>query len=104
HYLSLPSSPLTNMLPGTNYFAVVSEGAATANFPTRIGAGNSGFVIESRGMLQVINLGTAGSNDLVHTATLEGGEVRAYQFAVPPGITSLQAQLITQTGNPAMVL
>jgi len=104
HYLSLPSSPVLNLPAGTNYLAVVSEGATATNLPTRIGAGNSGFFIESRGELPIMNLGTAGSTDLVHAATLEGGEVRAYQFTVPPGITSLQAQLTTQTGNPAMVL
>jgi len=104
HYVSLPLSPQISFPAGTNYLAVVSEGAATANFPTRIGPGNSSFLIESRGELQPVNMVTAGSTDLVQTATLEGGEVRAYQFSVPSGISSLQAQVVTQSGYPTMVL
>jgi hypothetical protein len=104
HYLSLPLSPLMSLPAGTNYLAVVSEGAAVTNFSTRIGPGNSSFLLESRGELMPVNMGTAGTTDLVQTATLEGGEVRAYQFTVPPGISSLQVQLNTTSGYPAMVL
>lgn len=103
HLVMLPVSPQLVLTPGTNYFAVVSEGVGATN-ATRIGADSSSFVIESFGELAVADLGTAGTSNLTYSAAQEGGEVRAYQFTVPPGMTSLEVQLENPTGNPAMVL
>jgi hypothetical protein len=103
HFVMLPVSPHLTLTPGTNYLAVVSEGVGATN-ATRIGAGVSSFVIESRGELPVVDLGLAGTTNLTYDTTQEGGEVRAYQFTVPPGMTSLEVQLQNITGNPAMVL
>lgn len=102
HYVFLPLNTQTALPPGTNFLAVVSEGAATN--AARIGSGPVSYVLESRGELDVVDLGTVGTVDLSHEGTLEGGEVRAYQFSVPAGTTSLEAQLLNPTGNPAMVL
>jgi hypothetical protein len=104
--LPLPTTQGTNMVlqPGTNYFAVVSEGVTNVNFPSRIGTNVSSFIFESRGQLQVVNLGLVGLEETRHTNTLQGGEVKAYQFDVPPGTTSLEARLYTTNGRPAQVL
>ena len=104
HFVSLPVSPQTQLKPLTNYLAVVSEGVVGTNASTRIGTGTSSFALESIGELPVIDLGTVGETNLTHSGALEGGEVRAYRFTVPPGLTSLEAQLQTTNGNPAMVL
>jgi len=103
HFIHLPLSPATTFAALTNYFAVVSEGTGSTN-ANRIGTGTSSFVFDSRGELAPINLGTAGTTDLTHAGTLEGGEVRAYQFTVPAGMNSLEAQLLNPTGIPVMVL
>ena len=103
HLVMLPVSPQVTLNPGTNYLAVISEGVTSAD-ATRIGTGNSSFTIESRGVLPVLNLGEAGTTNLTHTTSQEGGEVKAYQFTVPDGMTSLEVQLQNTTGFPAMVL
>ena len=103
-YLLLPSNGGTNLGPATNYFAVISEGITNAAQAGRIGTGTSSFVLESRGELPIIDLGVAGGADLVQAGTLEAGEVKAYQFTIPAGITSLEARLENPTGSPAMVL
>jgi hypothetical protein len=103
HFVMLPVSPQVTLTPGTNYLAVVSEGGTVTN-TTRIGAGVARYQIESIGELAVLNLGTAGTTNLTHSTTADGGEVRAYQFQVPAGMTSLEVQLQNITGNPAMVL
>ncbi len=105
-YLLLPFS--TNFLrPGTNFFAVVSEGVTNGTNPSWIGVGTSGYVLQSWGELQITNLGSlAVGTDLADTASLAGGQVCAYQFTVPPGISNLQATLINTNGSgrPTMVL
>jgi hypothetical protein len=104
HYVLLPFNGQTELVAGTNYFAVVSEGVTNTAFPTRIGSGTSSYVIESRGPLAVVDLGELNAQETTHTGSLEGGEVRAYQFTVPAGTTSLEARLYTSNGVPAMVL
>ncbi len=102
HFIHLPLTPATTFAASTNYFAVASEGVVTT--VNRIGTGTSSFVFESRGELAPINLGTVSTTDLTHAGALEGGEVRAYQFTVPAGMNSLEAQLLNPVGNPVMVL
>ena len=101
-FLRLPDSPATTFPTGTNYLVAVSEG--NVGLANRIGTGTSSFVFESRGVLQPLDLGTVGGTDLTHSGTLEGGAVRAYQFTVPVGMTSLEAQLLNVTGSPVIVL
>lgn len=103
HFVMLPVSPQVTLAPGVNYLAVISEGSSVTN-ASRIGGGGASYQIESIGELAVLDLGTAGVTNLTHSAALEGGEVRAYQFQVPAGLTSLEVQLQNMTGNPAMVL
>lgn len=103
-FVMLPVSPDVYLSPGTNYFAVISEGMVTTNVPARIGTNASSFTIQSFGELAPLNLGVVGTTNLVVTNSLEAGEVRAYQFTVPEGLTSLETSLQNVTGNPAMVL
>jgi hypothetical protein len=102
-YINLAANNQLFLPPGTNYVAVISEGQNATNL-ARIGTGTSSFILESRGPLVPLDLGTASSTDLRHTNTLEAGEVFAYQFTVPPETTSIEAELLNRVGNPAMVL
>jgi large repetitive protein len=104
HFLTLPFNGFTAVPPLTNYILVASEGIVSNSFPNRIGLSNISFVIESRGELVPVNLGSLSDTEVFHTNTLEGGEVRAYQFNVPPGAQGVEARLFNVTGNPAMVL
>lgn len=103
HYVLLPPQGQTNLAGGEYYLAVVSEGVAPAS-NTRIGASNVSFVIESRGQLAMTDLGVLGAAELTATNQLQGGEVAAYRFTAPAGVSSLEAQLVTFYGSPAMVL
>jgi large repetitive protein len=102
HFVLLPSTGLTNLPSSTNYFAVVSEGVNPAS-PTRIGSGASSFIFESQGALTTNDLGLLTSEDILYPDALEGGEVRTYQFLVPPGMLGLKVRLENRVGNPAAV-
>jgi hypothetical protein len=102
HYLLLPAAGQSFLTPGPLYLAVVSEGINPLN-TSQIGNGSSSYVITCSGPIPIFNLGTIGSTDLVRSDSLGGGEVKAYQFTVPPG-ASLEARLENRIGNPVMVL
>jgi len=104
HFVALPANGTNLLRPGTNFFAVVSEGVTNVNQPSRIGTNSSSYVFESRGQLQIVNLGIVGPDETRHTNSLQGGEVKAYQFEVPEGTTSLEARLYTSNGVPVQVL
>ena len=102
HFLFLPVSGQTNVLPGTNYLAVVSEGVnpGTAG---RIGPGSSSYVLRSLGPTPVVDLGLLTSEDLLQPDVLQGGEVKAYQFTVPFGTYGAKIRLENRVNNPVMV-
>lgn len=102
HYVMLPPPGQTNIPAGTNYFAVVSEGINPPN-TVRIGSGSSSFVFSSRGTLPVPNLGLLTSEDLIQPDSLEGGEVKAYQFSVPPETYGIKVRLDNRVNNPVVV-
>jgi hypothetical protein len=104
HYLQLPMQNQTMLGPKTNYLAVVSEGVLGTNSTGRIGTGTSSYVLESFGELPVIDMGVAGSTDLVQTNALEGGQIAGYRVQVPPGMSSLEVRLENTTGTPVMVV
>jgi hypothetical protein len=104
HYVLLPLESQGSLSPGTNYLAVASEGVVQPGIDNQIGTGTSGFVIESLGELNVVDLGEVGPVDLVDTNTLQGVETRAYRFSVPTGVAGIETRLETQAGAPAMVL
>jgi hypothetical protein len=103
HYVLLPVSPQTNVPGGTYYLAVASEGMNLTN-NSRIGVGTSSFTISSQGSLPIGNLGAVGGAVLVSPGALEGGEVAAYQFTVPPGTPAIEARLNNRVGNPVFAL
>jgi large repetitive protein len=102
HFVLLPATGQTNITAGTYYFAVVSEGVNPPNI-ARIGAGSSSFTFESEGTLATNHLGLLTSEDILYPDTVEGGEVKLYQFAVPSGMLGFKVRLENRVGNPTFV-
>jgi hypothetical protein len=102
NFLLLPGPGTDSLAPGDYYVAVAGEGKFATN-NTRIGIGLSSFKLTSVGQLPIVNLGTLTTN-LSHTSSMTGGEVVGYQFTVPLGTVSVQAQLLNRVGNPVMVM
>ena len=105
HFLLVPDNNTPALHSGTYYVAVASQGVNPVS--DRIGNGTSSFVLTSHGALNVINLGTidtSGATDLIMTSTNKAGQIRAYQFTVPPDTSSLEVTLEDKTGNPSMYL
>jgi hypothetical protein len=114
HYLLLPTYATNNgqtetTIPaGDYYLAVISEGAVNVGANTnRVGTGNAGYTLLSRGPAQTVALGSVvvGGADLVKAGeTLGGGAVKFYTFTVPAGLASVQVSLEDRTGNPLLGL
>lgn len=105
-FVELPLSAGTNlyvMNPGTNYLAVISEGLNPPN-PSRVGAGPSTFRITSMGTMPVHNFGTSTPADILYPDTLQGGEVKAYQFTSRTGLFGIKVRLEQRVGNPLISL
>ncbi len=102
-YVMLPPSGEDYLVEGDYYLAVVSEGANPPNSST-IGTGTSSAVLTSLGPLTVTNLGAATPAGVVQPVSLAGGQIKAYQFSVPPGTASLEVRLDNRVGNPWMSL
>lgn len=104
-YLLLPDNTTqTNIPAGTYYIAVVSEGQNPAG--STIGSGGSGYVLTSLGAEptnQLGNLTTVGP-DLSLSDSLQGGEVKHYQFTVSPGVLAMEVRLDNRVANPRMTL
>ncbi len=96
----LADDGLTNIAPGTYYLAVVSEGVGPIPNQSRSGAGPVSYNLASLGTVPVIDLGSVTVADLVHTNSLPGGGMAAYQFTVPPGTLSIELSLENTTGAP----
>ncbi|HEV2456585.1 MAG TPA: hypothetical protein VGY98_20150, partial [Verrucomicrobiae bacterium] len=107
-YLMMPysSSAPSNIVAGTYYLAVVSEGQNPTGNST--GNGLSGFTLHSWGPITVTNLGTvdpSGVTDLVVTnADCPAGQFSSYSFTVPPNTLALEVFLTNTTGWPYMCL
>lgn len=102
HLLSLASG--TNLLGGTYYLGVISEGIYPSNALNRIGSGACSFTLSSYGSVPPFDLGTVGAQDLLGQSTLQGGECATYKFAVPPAILAVQVFFEETNGYPAMTL
>lgn len=101
HFALLPPDGETNLIPGTYYLAVVSEGNAPDYNIGAIGSGSADFTLRSVGPLAVQNLGTL-AGDLRATNSLEGGELRAYEFTVGTGTRAAEMAFENPTGFPVM--
>jgi len=106
HYFEMPvtggASPF--VAPGTYYLAVISEGMNPNPALARIGSGATSFALHSEGSPPIVNLGTAGGADLTQAGVLEGAEMKAYTFDVPPNVGAIEVRLENRSGNPTMTL
>ena len=104
-YLLLPDTTMqTNLVAGTYYIAVISEGM-NPNGST-IGTNSAGYQLTSYGVAttnQIGNLLPAGP-DITTSDSLLGGEVKLYQFTVSPGVLAMEVRLDNRTANPRMTL
>lgn len=101
-YLTILPPRGTNVLtPGTYYIAVVGEGQAPPD-NTRIGTGESTYVLETFGEIPEPNLGLL-ETELATTGSLAGGDLQAFHFNTPPGILGFWVFLENREGNPVVV-
>jgi len=101
-YLLLPAAGQSNLVAGTYYLLVASEGM-NPNYPY-LGTNSSSFILTSYGVQTVTNLGPVGVTDLVSTNALQGGENALYQFTIPPGLPAVEVRLDNVTGSPYLTL
>ena len=94
---------VTNLLPGTYYVLVGSQGQNPMN--SCEGTGTASYTLTS-GIEPVTTLPNTLSygNDLLYTNSQAGGSLKYYQFTVPAGIASLQVTLGNTVGAPMMYL
>ncbi len=105
HYLMLPPLGESNIVAGTYYAAVVSEGHDPGTVGGHIGSNSISATLQSIGVMPVTQLGTVSAgSDLVLPDVLEGGAVKAYQFNVAPGTLSMEVHLDNRTAKPSMTL
>lgn len=102
HYLLLPESGQTTIPGGTYYVAFASEGQNPGN--SRVGSNTCSSILTSYGPLAEIALGSVGGANLTHSNSLEAGEIRLYNFNVPPGIQALECRLDDIVGTAGMTL
>jgi large repetitive protein len=104
HYVLLPDDGQTNIAAGTYYIVVASEGVNPGS--GRIGIGTSAFTLQSLGPVAVTHLGTvpAPGSGISRPVALEGGEIAAFQYAVPPGVQWLEFRVANRQGNPGFAL
>ena len=106
-YLMTPISGQSNIVAGTYYLAVVSQGTNSLLSSGHLGGGSSSYTLGSYGSLSVSNIGTVdptGATDLLVTNHLKSGQIAAYDFDVPTGALSLEIFLTNTTGDPNMTM
>jgi hypothetical protein len=102
HFVLLPDEGQDLIPAGAYYVAVASEGVNPDG--ARIGEGSSSYVLRSRSALPVDNLGIVTQGGVARTNALEAGEFRAFQFAVPAGVSNVEVSLSDRVGSSAMVV
>ncbi|WP_367873923.1 hypothetical protein [Luteolibacter sp. Populi] len=102
-YLLLPDNNQPAITAGDYYIAVVSEGL---NPPASnvVGSAPSSATLTNLGPLAIQDLGTASAAGIMQQVSLSGAQVKAYQFTVPAGTSSLEVRLDNRIGNPMMAL
>jgi len=98
-FVLLPPHGSNELVADDYYIAVVSEGQEPAN-KQETGLGNSSGLLTSRGALAVTDIGTASVSGIVQPVNLFGGQVKAFQYTVPEGVSSIEIHLENRTGNP----
>jgi hypothetical protein len=103
YYRLLPDANQSNILAGTYYLAVVSEGVGPTS--SRAGTNTSSATLVSAGAISHLNLGTLTPGvDLTQPGSLRGGDLQMFQFNVAAGVLSMQLRLTNRVGNPRMTL
>ncbi|HLP77402.1 MAG TPA: hypothetical protein VK327_10850, partial [Candidatus Paceibacterota bacterium] len=103
-YLLLPNSGGSNIIAGTYYLLVASEGVNPNTSTATIGTNSSSYVLNSYGTVTKTNLGTVGVADLYGTNVLQGGEALLYNFTIPPATAAVEVRLDNRAGNPYMTM
>jgi hypothetical protein len=102
-YRLLPDANQSNILAGTYYLAVVSEGVGPTG--SRAGTSTSSAMLVSAGAVPHFALGILSPGvDLTQPGSLRGGDLQTYQFNVAAGVLSMQLRLTNRVGNPRMTL
>ena len=104
HLLMLANDDQTNLLAGTYYLAVVSEGLNPTLNSYGIGRDSTDSVLQSFGVVPPVSLGTLGPIPILYPNTVEGGEVKTFQFIVPPGTEALEVIMTNLVGYPQLTL
>jgi len=100
----------TDLLPGTYYAVVVSQGQNLTNancygVGSGWGTGSSSYSLSSWLESATVLANTLSyGQDLLFTNAQAGGALGCYQFNVPAGIASVQVWLEQRVGNPVMFL
>jgi hypothetical protein len=104
-YLLMPYSGQSNIVAGTYYLAVASEGMNPSS--PYLGTNSSSYTLTSYGPLGVTNIGVVdntGVTDIIVTNSNKAGQLSAFQFVVPPNTLSMELHLENRVGNPNMLL
>ena len=101
-YVLLPASGQSNIVAGTYYLTVASEGMNPS--APYLGTNSSAYVLTSFGVESVSNLGPTSVTDILVTNSLQGGENAFYQFSIPPGVPAVEVRLDNVTGGPYMTM
>jgi len=103
-YTLLPPAGQSNIVAGTYYLAVASEGINPSSYYGKLGTNLSSFVLRSYGVEGVTNFGSVGVVDLLSTNTLRGGQNAFYSFTIPNGVLAVEVRLDNITGGPYLTL
>ncbi|QJE95482.1 InlB B-repeat-containing protein [Luteolibacter luteus] len=95
----LPISGQDFLLEGDYYIAAISEGQNPASAQYTGNAVSTGLMT-SRGVLAITDLGTVPTSGSTRAVTLAGGQLKAYQFTVPPDLAGVEIRLDERIGNP----
>src|SRR5208337_3933942 len=90
-YVMLPVAGQTNIVAGTYYLAVASQGVNES--APYLGTNSSSFTLYSYGVEGITNLGAVGALDLLSTNTLRAGQNAFYQFSIPNGVPAVEVRL-----------
>ena len=102
-YVLLPRDGQDYLIAGDYYIGGDGEGQNPVD-SNHTGTGTSSGTLTSRGALGVADLGIASLAGLSQPVTLASGQVKSFQFTVPPGTASLELRLDNRVGNPWMSL
>ena len=104
-YTLFPEGGNSNVVAGTYYLSVVSEGLTPQPAGSRLGTNTINATITSVGSVATVDLGmVAPGSDIAFPDKLIGGDIQSYRFTVSPGTLSLEVRLEAVVGSPNMTL